>query len=138
MLKNRFNEFYENRLESDIKIPADLLPVGHFIDEIPKFYNNGEWFESPEYLSDRTEYIENDIIVGYDYKIKNSVNILFKLRPPIQKNANQSDNRKLEKGTVCAYKNKLYLKNIAKKLDVELDGDKNNVTSICSRIRMND
>ena len=44
------------------------------------------------------------------------------------------DSRLIEKGSVCSSKNKIYLKEIAKKLDIELKG-KLNVETLCANIR---
>lgn len=132
--KNRFNKFYDSKKE---KIPADILPVGHIISEVPKFYipEKGGWNESPEYMNTRTDFKENSILIGYDEKLKNSTNIRFKIRPPIQNIKSIQDTRKIERGSVCnSSKSKGFLIDIAKKLDINVDS-KINVNNLCEKIR---
>ena len=74
-LKKQFEENLEKSLSlfdgnykktvSNKKINADLVPVGHFLNYIPKFYHPSDgWFESPEYLEPQEQFVENEIIVG--------------------------------------------------------------------------
>ena len=132
---NLFDGNYKKQLKSQLKIDADLVPVGHFLNYIPKFYTpeNG-WFESPEYLTNSENYIENDLIVGYDERSKTGVHTRFKVRNPIQNIKQFKDSRLIEKGSVCSSKSKIYLKEIAEKLGIKLKG-KINVTNLCNDIR---
>lgn len=117
------------------KIKADLVPVGHFLKHIPKFYHpTTGWVEEPEYLTPGEVFVENTTIVGYDERSKTGVHIRFKIRNPIQNIKQFKDSRLIEKGSVCSSKNKIYLKAIAKTLGVKLR-DKLNVTTLCNDIR---
>jgi hypothetical protein len=118
------------------RVQSDLLPVGHFIADVPRFYDpkKREFFDSPEYLDTAEEFVENDIIIGYDEKLKNSIDIKFKIRSPIQYIEKFKDIRMIERGSVCSTKSKHYLKDIAQKLDVELP-EKLNVQLLCEKIR---
>ena len=132
---NLFDGNYKKQLKSALKVDADLVPVGHFLNYIPKFYTpeNG-WFESPEYLTNTDNYIENDLIVGYDERSKTGVHTRFKVRNPIQNIKQFKDSRLIEKGSVCSSKSKIYLKEIAEKLGIKLKG-KINVSNLCNDIR---
>lgn len=137
--KNRFDEFYQNKWEKKLggKIPSDILPIGHIMSNIPKFYHpdRGGWFESPEYMDTSLDFIENSIIVGYDEKVKNSVNIKFKVRPPMHHTKKSSDIRKIERGSVCSSsKSKTFLKDVSKQLGIDVE-PKLNVGKLCDRIR---
>jgi hypothetical protein len=135
--KNRFNEFYKSIQNKKEKVPADILPIGHIIANVPKFYHpsRGGWFESPEYVDTRIAFTENNIIIGYDEKIKNSVHIRFKIRPPVQNIKKSKDSRKIERGSVCnSSKSKVFLKDMSKKLGIDI-APKMNVNKLCDKIR---
>ncbi len=123
------------KIKKQAKVDADLVPVGHFLRHIPKFYHpdNG-WVEDPEYLNPDELFTENNTIVGYDERSKTGVHIRFKIRSPIQNIKQFKDSRLIEKGSVCSSKSKIYLKEISKKLGVKLR-DKYNVTVLCNDIR---
>ena len=54
------------------KVPADMLPIGHFLLKVPKFYHPDRgWFTSPEYIVDENQWVENPIIIGYNVKSPN-------------------------------------------------------------------
>jgi hypothetical protein len=117
------------------KVKADLVPVGHFLRNMPKFYHpTTGWVEDPEYLNSDDIFIENQTIVGYDERSKTGVHIRFKIRNPIQNIKQFKDSRLIEKGSVCSSKNKIYLKEIAKKIGVKLR-PKFNVAVLCNDIR---
>ena len=137
--QNRFDEFYETATKSgkSAKIPSDILPIGHIMANIPKFYHpdRGGWFESPEYLDTSIDFIENPIIIGYEEKIKNSSTIRFKVRPAVQNLKKSNDSRKIERGSVCSNsKSKGFLKNLSTQLGITLE-PKLNVGKLCDRIR---
>jgi hypothetical protein len=136
--KNRFDEFYNTiQKGKKEKIPSDILPIGHIMSNVPKFFHpdRGGWFESPEYVDMRTDFTENSLIIGYDEKIKNSVHIRFKIRPPIQNIKKSNDSRKIERGSVCnSSKSKVFLKEMSKKLGIMIE-PKMNVNKLCDRIR---
>lgn len=147
-LKQQFEENLEKSLKlfdgnykkpkgTNSKVNADLVPVGHFLTYIPKFYHpNDGWYESPEYLNTKETFIENETIVGYDERSKTGVHIRFKIRNPIQNIKQYKDSRLIEKGSVCSSKSKVYLKEIAKKIGINYnDTKKINVTSLCNDIR---
>jgi hypothetical protein len=118
------------------KVPANFLPIGHFLDKVPKFYHpKKKWYASPEYTESSVIYRENDVIIGMDVRSKSSVNTRFKLRLPKHIAEKFKDKRKVLKGSVCSSsQSKGYLVNIAKKIGVEVPA-KVNVTSLCSDIR---
>jgi len=118
------------------KINADLLPVGHFLTKVPRFYiiNEG-WRDDPSYsLTDKTVK-ENSIIIGYDSRSKTGLTVKFKVRTPVQNIKQFKDNRMIEKGAICSTKSKTFLKDIAKKLDIDLGDTNMNVDFLCQQIR---
>jgi hypothetical protein len=130
-----FDGNYKNQSVSSKKVSADLVPIGHFLNIVPKFYNPTDgWVESPEYLTNTTNFVENSTIVGYDERSKTGVHIRFKVRNPIQNIKQYKDSRLIEKGSVCSSKSKVYLKEIADKLGIKQTG-KINVTNLCNDIR---
>lgn len=119
------------------KVPADLLPIGHFIGKIPRFYNPdlGGWYNDISYIEQK-QWKENNVIIGYDDKSKTGISVKFKLRNPIQNIKKYSDTRQIEKGSICATKSKGYLLSIIKKLEIpQKELNKNNVEDLCSQIR---
>ena len=130
-----FDGNYKKQTKSGTKVNANLVPTGHFLHYIPKFYHPSDgWFDSPEYLNNAEQLVENDIIVGYDERSKTGVHIRFKVRNPIQNIKQYKDSRLIEKGSVCSSKSKIYLKEIAEKLGIKPKG-KINVTNLCNDIR---
>jgi hypothetical protein len=116
------------------KVNADLIPVGHFFLQTPRFFIPGEgWKDDPNYSNVDKNLKENPVIIGYDSRSKTGLSIKFKIRSPLQNIKHHSDNRLIEKGALCATKSKSYLKDLAKKLDIKNVG--NNVESICQQIR---
>ena len=132
---NLFDGNYKKQTKPGTKVDANLVPVGHFLNYIPKFYHPDDgWFESPEYLNNTENFVENNIIVGYDERSKTGIHIRFKVRNPIQNIKQFRDSRLIEKGSVCSSKSKIYLKEIANKLGIKQKG-KINVTNLCNDIR---
>ena len=144
-----FREEYNNILEKSKKLfsgrkkkrsgitkaSALYLPIGHYISKFPKIYHPElGWKEDPTYVQREKEFIENDIIIGYDERSKTGVHIRFKLRKPSQNIKQHVDKRMIEKGAVCKSKSKTFLRDIAKKLNIE-NIDKINVGDLCQRIR---
>lgn len=130
-----FDGNYKKSFAKGKKVDADLVPIGHFLNYIPKFYHpNDKWFESPEYLESTENFTENNIIIGYDERSKTGVYIRFKIRTPIQNIKQYKDSRMIEKGSVCSSKNKVYLKEIADKIGIKIKG-KINVPILCNDIR---
>lgn len=118
------------------KINADLLPVGHFFSKIPRFYNPElkSWVDNAMYSEKSSTTKENNIIIGYEERSKTGISVKFKIRNPIQNIKKYRDNRLIEKGAICTTKSKSYLKNIAKKLDIDIK-DINQVEALCQKIR---
>jgi hypothetical protein len=137
ILRDAHEMFYgsKKRSKGTTKISAIYLPIGHFIEKFPKLYHpdNG-WTEDPTYIHADQEYIENNIIIGYDDKSKTGVHIRFKLRNPIHNIKQYKDTRMIERGTVCRSKDKKKLKLIAEKLNVQLK-DRTSVEELCMLIR---
>jgi len=130
-----FDGKYKKSSTKDKKVDANLVPLGHFLNHIPKFYHpDTGWIEVPEYLEFNETFKENSVIVGYDERSNTGVHIRFKIRSPIQNIKQFKDSRLIEKGSVCNTKNKIYLKSIADKLDIKIKG-KINVESLCVSIR---
>lgn len=129
------------RKKAKIQVPANYLPVGHFIGNIPRFYlptaqEKDEWHDDMTYLEKTTQYKENSIIIGYDDKTKTGINVKFKLRSPIQNIKQYKDTRQIEKGSICITKSKQYLRQIAKQLGLpESEFSKANVEDLCMKIR---
>lgn len=119
------------------KVNADLLPVGHIFDKIPRFYiPDDEWINDPHYIDKSKNFVENNIIIGYDSKGKTGMNIKFKIRSPIQNIKKYIDTRLIEKGSICASRSKPFLISIAKKIDIDVKAfSKLNVENLCSAIR---
>lgn len=116
-------------------VPGELLPVGHYIDEVPKFYTpEDKWQEYPDYSEFNANYKENPIIIGYDEKSATGVHVRFKIRSPIQNIKQYKDTRLIEKGSVCKSKNKVYLRDIAEQLGIKIP-EKINVLLLCTEIR---
>ena len=146
-MKNTYNEKLEKTLslydgltkknKTFKKIPANNLPVGHFIDNIPRFYlpELGGWIDDPNYAETNIKFNENKIIVGYDDRSQTGINIKFKIRNPIQNIRKFTDSRMIEKGSVCTTKSKPYLKNLLEKLGVNTKNKKLSVFEMCDLIR---
>ena len=110
-----------------------VLPVGHFIAEIPRFYiPTSGWINVPEFAK-YVVYDENDIIVGYDEKTASHLVPQFKLRSPLQQKL-VSDTRMIERGSVCNTRSKGSLQRIAERLGIEPD-QRHNVVRLCQDIR---
>ena len=117
------------------KVSAQLLPIGHYISKFPRiFHPEKGWTEDPTYSQIEENFIENDVIIGYDDRSASGVHIRFKLRPPVQNIKKYKDSRQIMRGTVCKSKSKPELYAIAKKLDIMIP-DKTNVEDLCSMIR---
>ena len=117
---------------------AQDLPVGHFISKNPRFYDpiKKSWYDDIRYLRNIDDLIENDVIIGYDDKSKTGIHAKFKLRLPIKNIKKVKDYRTIEKGAQCITKNKEFLKNIARKLEIpDKELNKNSSDDLCDKIR---
>ena len=116
------------------KVSAEMLPIGHYIGKFPRIYHPDRgWEENPSYAQNETEYIENNIIVGFDERSSTGIHIRFKLRNPIHAIKKHKDSRETEKGTRCQSKSKPFLIETAKKLKIEFDDP--NSEDLCVLIR---
>ena len=121
------------------RVPANMLPIGHFLLDVPRFYSissgNPSWTDVPSYVDELTrKWVENDLIIGYDIKSEMGVHVRFKLRSPIQNIQKFSDTRKIEKGTICTSKSKEFLLRIANSLGIDITKNVNTI-KLCSKIR---
>lgn len=96
-----------------------------------------EWgFDDMSYKEYNSGYKENNIVIGYDDKIKTSIAPKFKLRNPIQNIRQFKDTRHIEKGSICVTRSKEYLRGIAKKLDINPSTTvKDGIDDLCTKIR---
>jgi hypothetical protein len=130
--KNRFVKLTQSKL----KATDDIIPIGHFIDDVPRFYHPERlWFSSPEYTQTDIEWKENNIIIGFDTRSDGGLHIRFKLRNPKQKIKHHKDSRLAERGVICTSRSKPYLLLLLKKLDVKGTTPKDNITTLCKEIR---
>lgn len=106
---------------------AKNTPIG-FIDKGSiQLYDSPEWIKvSKVSMNLRTQFIENDIIVGY-FDMGYDGQMKFKLRKPVESirkdaaikaSKNVGDMRLIERGIVCSTKGKKELVNIAEKLGI--------------------
>jgi hypothetical protein len=118
-----------------VKNKANILPIGHFLQKYPRFYIPDKgWFDSPEYLIDKNNWIENPIIIGYNVKSKTGISVKFKLRKPIQQIKIHKDARLIEKGSICSTKSKSYLLKLCKILNINIE-HKLSVIKICVELK---
>jgi sulfur carrier protein ThiS len=131
-----FDGIYKKKIKPK-KINADMLPVGHFFTKIPRFYipEVGGWRDDPTYNQADLTFKENPLIIGYDERSKTGISIKFKIRNPIQNIKRHKDSRMIERGSVCSTKSKNYLRELAKKLDIDTKSKSINVEDLCSKIR---
>lgn len=134
----RFKELKKSntrKTEKIIKVKPDNLPIGHFLQDVPRFYHpNRGWFSSPEYLEVKEKWIENPIIIGYTEKSKTGIHIRFKLRKPIQDIKLYKDSRLIEKGSMCSTRSKPFLFNLCQKLKIRI-GENTSIHRICNEIK---
>jgi hypothetical protein len=127
---DKYIDYIHNNKSS--KVLDILLPVGHLIKSEPRFYHPSDgWIYAPEYLSSSRTYIENNIIIGYNYKPEDSLVSIFKIRDPIK--SISGDLRKVEKGAVCTSKTRKYLTILASKLNIDTSKKKN--LKLCDEIK---
>jgi hypothetical protein len=130
--KERFTKLTSGKLSAT----DDIIPIGHFIDSIPRFYHpDRQWFSSPEYIHSDVEWKENNIIVGFDTRSEGGLHIRFRLRNPKHKLKHHKDSRLTERGIICTSRSKPYLLDLCKKLGIKTVSSKNNVSAICKEVR---
>ncbi len=119
-------------------VPPSALPIGNAINKVPKFYHyepGQAWTEVSNYIDHSvSQWVENDVLIGYDERSKSGVHIRFKIRNPIQNVKLYKDTRKIERGTVCSSKGKEFLLAVLKKINGQIPS-KLNVGNLCSTIR---
>lgn len=119
-----------------VKVDPIVLPVGHFWGQIPRFYTpEKDWYEVPEYTQTSQDYVENDIIIGYEERSETDMYFKIKLRKPIQFIEKQKDTRKTEKGSICTSIPKETLQKYATDLGIKIP-EKINVPTLCGEIHM--
>lgn len=120
-----------------VKVNPNMLPIGHFMSTVPRFYHpDKDWYPIPDYTQRTQEYKENDIIIGYYEKSPTGLRIKFKIRTPVQYIQKYNDARMIEKGSICSSNSKTYLIEIATKLGIKF-GNKINLSDLCSQIESN-
>jgi hypothetical protein len=125
-----FDKIYKKK--SHPKVKANMLPVGHYIDTTARFYDpNTGWFN---HIYKTKQYVENDIIIGYDQRSDTGISTKFKVRSPVQHIKKPSDARLLEKGGLCESKSKVFLIDIAKKLEMSVNNI-GHIEGFCADIR---
>jgi hypothetical protein len=132
----RFSLIKQSKKSNNIvKVKPDILPIGHFFQNVPKFYHpNKGWFSSPEYLVNKNQWVENPIIIGYNVKSKTGIHVRFKLRNPLQHIKIYKDARLIEKGSICSTRSKTFLIDLCKKLKIDID-PKVSITKICNEVK---
>lgn len=135
-LLNNTLAVYENIIEKAFRrIPSNMLPIGYCVNDVPRFYHPDKgWFDIPDYF-ETSNYIENDIIIGYDVRVDGAIQNRFKLRNPVHLIKKFKDRRKIETGSICsASKSKTFIFSLLKKLKIDYEPSQN-VVSLCSLIR---
>lgn len=121
------------------KVPANLLPVGHFITNTPwtpqLYHPQRGWHQSAEYIdSPSSADVENNIIIGKYEKIPGSIELRFKLNRPQKQLVKHDDLRFNARGIICVTENKTTLRKLKKALGIQ-DGD-NSARMDCAMIKL--
>lgn len=121
------------------KVPANLLPVGHFITNTPwtpyLYHPQRGWHQSVEYIdSPSSADVENTIIIGKYEKIPGSIELRFKLNRPQKQLVKHDDLRFNARGIICVTENKSTLRKLKKALGIP-DGD-NSARMDCATIKI--
>lgn len=131
-----FDKFFEEKKKKLTKITDILLPVGHIIEDYPKLYTSEKnWFSNNINYSKDIQFIDNDIIIGYNSKDINSTEIKFKLRPPMQHQKKVKDSRVIFTGVVCLTKEKKDLIKVIQQLNPLLELTKISKKNLCNIIK---
>jgi hypothetical protein len=131
----KFGKTTKNKGEI-IKVDAFNLPVGHFYNRVPRFYNpkTETWNDDSNYVYSSQKLIENDIIIGVHEKSKSGLSIKFKVRKPANEVKGSHDARLIETGMVCSSIQKVELMKLVEKLKIKLPKKTPTVVSICKLI----
>lgn len=128
----------KSKLNTNISVvDSSILPVGHLLGDVARvFLPETGWTDLPEYTHriKTSEYVENDIIIGYYEKSGTGLKVNFKIRSPVQQIKKHKDTRLIERGSVCASKKKQELLVISKKLGIRQACV--GIKSICTLIKI--
>ncbi len=123
-----------------VKVPANILPIGHYLDKFPKIYNpkTKVWINALDLITRQMNIKENDIIIGFYKRTKIGINVKFKLRYPLHSTLGEkSDKRKIEKGMSCSSKSREFLEDLVNQLGIKIDSSKKkNIRILCESIRI--
>lgn len=146
----RLAKFYavaEKRKRHSVRpVYAHMLPVGHLLDidhgrAQPRLLDPSslEFQDHPE-LSQAYEMpsVENEHYVGYYERTPSSLEVRFKIRPPVQKIEKHRDNRMIETGSSCSTRKKEEHQAIIKKLGLkpEFDIETASIKEMCNYIKV--
>lgn len=122
LTEDLFNKLTHEITHYKNKVPEHLLPIGHFIDDFPKIYiKNKGWLSSNEFSKVNKKVIENNIIIGYDFKPSSSISTTFKLRQSIINQSMSDDKREQLKGQSAISYNKVELERYSQLIGIEHD-----------------
>ncbi len=127
------NEHIKNKKK---KIFDYMLPIGHIFDNKMNFYNpNGNWFVKEKYNIINSKFKDNEYIIGYLDKSKVGFDITFKLKLN-NKKQKIIDKRQIQTGLQCTSMDKTVLKDICKKLDINVSNKENRKKTLCDLIKI--
>lgn len=109
--------------------PNTVAPIGYVQDKNVFIWNGSVWTELAAHLLKRSQYNENDIIIGFIDYVKDKLS--FRVRPPLHKMKDIKDMRNINRGTRCETLTQNAKSVLAKQLKVPETGD------ICSHILNN-
>jgi hypothetical protein len=125
-LSEHLDEKYPLEAGKTRRVSANILPTGHTIKNVVRFYDpdinafaDVENYMYTEDFNNKDATIENPIVIGFLQKKEDSIFIKFKLRAPRKASQQQivlDDKRKMQSGVICYSKSKKELIDIAKKL----------------------
>lgn len=119
-------------------------PVGFIDKDSVSLFDGVNWIKVNKVaMNIRTEFQENNTIVGYFDDVKGTDVVKFKMRRPvheIRKGSNVDDIRMLERGMVCETKNKPELVKLSRELKINIEEktrkiSKVKIKNICDLIR---
>jgi hypothetical protein len=117
------------------RVPAHLLPVGHFILPSPRLFHPERGWEEATLAAERPEaQTENDLIVGYYEKSPGAIELKFKLRTPVHKIVRHRDQRMTERGFICLTCKREELQETADLLSLSLQGS--TIRDMCVEIKL--
>ena len=116
------------------KVDPDILPVGHFMRPVLRFYHPIDgWYSDDKYVKPSTTWKENPVIIGMNVKSDTGLHIKFKLRAPHKKEVRKKDGRTLKTGVQCNTISKKNLIDICKRIGAVYDNVL--VSALCDAIR---